>query len=104
VIKASVLALVCVARLLAQGPARESYRPIKLEKITTYPEVPVYVYQLSGGLFCTMNTRLDAKEKSEIKIASDSHDWYVMDIDGQTYKCKYVVFGDGPAPAPQRKK
>jgi hypothetical protein len=50
-----------------------------------------------------MNTRLDAKEGSAIKIASDPHDWYVMDSDGKTYKCKYVVFVDGAAPAPQPK-
>ena len=92
----------CVANLLAQGPSRESYRPIKLEQITSYPEVPVYVYHLSGGQLCTMNTRLDAKEGSEIKIASDSHDWYVMDIDGKTYKCKYVVFGDGGVAPPKK--
>ena len=90
---------------MAQGPSRESYRPIKVEKITSYPEVPVYVYFLSGGMDCTMNTRLDAKEGSEIKIASDLHDYYLMDSDGKTYKCKYVAFGDGGvAPPPQPKK
>ena len=101
--RASIFTLVCAAHLLAQGPSRESYRPIKLEKITSYPEVPVYVYELAGGQFCTMNTRLDAKEGSEIKIASDPHDWYVMDIDGKTYKCKYVAFGDGGVRAPEPK-
>ena len=95
--------MACVANLLAQGPAPEKYRPTKVEKITAYPEVPVYTYLLRGGLFCTMNARLDVKVGSEIKIAPDSHDWYVMDTDGKTYKCKYVVFGDGAAPAPQPK-
>ena len=94
----------CAANLLAQGPSRQSYRPIKLEKITSYPEVPVYIYHLSGGLHCTMNTRLDAKEGSDIRYASDPHDYYVMDIDGNTYKCKYVGFSDGAMAAPKRKE
>ena len=66
-----------------------------MEKITSYPEVPVYVYTLSGGMACTMNTRLDVKEGSQIKVAFYLHDWYVMDSESKTYKCKYVVFVDG---------
>jgi hypothetical protein len=50
-----------------------------------------------------MNTRLDAKAGSEIKIASDPHDWYVMDTDGKTYKCKYVAFADGFTSPPKPK-
>jgi hypothetical protein len=103
VIRASVLALVFVANLLAQGPAPEKYRPTKLEKITSYPEVPVYVYLVAVDLACTMNTRLNAKEGSEIKFASDPPDYYLMDSDGKTYKCKFVVFGAPPPPLPQSK-
>jgi hypothetical protein len=103
VIRASVFALVCVANLLAQGPAPEKYRPTKVEKITSYPEVPIYVYLVAGDLACTMNTRLNVKVGSEIKIASDLHDYYLMDGDGKTYKCKFVAFGERAAPAPQPK-
>jgi len=50
-----------------------------------------------------MITLLKAKQGSEIKIASELRDDYVMDTDGKTYKCKYVVFVDGVAPAPPPK-
>jgi hypothetical protein len=78
-----------------------------VEKIQSYPEVPVYVYRLSGGMSCTMNTRLDAKEGSEVKIALEGRGLslaaYLMDGLGKTYKCKYVVFGDGAVLKPPAK-
>ncbi len=64
----------------------------------------MYTYQLSGGMFCTMNTRLHVNEGDEIKIASELHDYSLMDSDGKTYKCKYVAFADGGAISPQPKE
>ena len=94
----------CAASLFAQGPATERYHPVKLEKIDSHPQVPIYHYRLSGGQTCTMDAQLRANEGSEIKTAFDGHDWYIMDNDGKTYKCKFVIFVDGPPPIPKPTK
>ena len=97
-IRASALVLGSAAILLAQGPPREQYETARVEKIQSYPDVPVYVYRLSGGMSCTMNTQLDVMEGSDIKIALEGRGsslaGYLMDSLGKTHKCKQVVFGD----------
>jgi hypothetical protein len=53
----------------AQGPAPEKYRPTKVEKITSYPEVPVYVYALSGGLHCMAMVRRLAVHRNRTAVS-----------------------------------
>ena len=100
----TVFALACAASLLAQGPAREKYHPVKVEKIYSFPQFSLYVYLLSGGKQCEIKTRLYVKEGSEIKTASDGDDVYVMDSDGLGYECGIKAEADHAVPSQQPNK
>ena len=103
-IRVTVFALACAASLLAQGPVREKYHPVKVEKIYSFPQVPLYVYLLSGGKQCEIKTRLYVTEGSEVKAASEEDDVYVMDSDGLVYRCGLKAEADHAVPRQQPNK
>jgi len=96
--------LVIAASMVAQGPPLEKYFRVKVTKIVSDPEIPIYTYILNSSVACTMNTRLDVKEGSEVKLSSEDHSHFIMDSDGKTYKCKFFDNIDGPPPIPQTEK
>ena len=102
-IRAGVFALICGVSLLGEGPPPEKYHLVKVDKI--YADPPrLYVYVLSGGKQCTLDTRLYIKEGSEIKTALEGDDVYLMDIDGLVYKCGLRPSADNVELGKQPKK
>jgi hypothetical protein len=100
VARASLAALICAARLLAQGPAPAKYYPVKVTKIVGYPTVPLYSYTLSSGYVASSSTLINLKAGSGIKYAIEGNFLYIIDGDGKIHQCHWIaVLPEPPIPS-----
>src|SRR5580658_7465324 len=100
--KAILVALICAAGLLADGPPPERYHSVKVTKIDAHPAVPIYNYTLASNYIATSSEPVDVKEGSEIKYAIEGNVMYIIDDAGKTHQCRWLEFQPPPAPPPKK--